>query len=184
MINNEFIEKVLVSEEDIEKALTKIADKINADFKDEEVVFVTILNGAFMFASDLMKKINLNCYIDFMQCSTYGNKAVSSGNFVVKKDITIDVNDKNVIVIEDILDSGYTMKNLLNYLKLKNPKSIKIATFIDKPARRAENVSADYVGVVMDDDSFIVGYGLDYAQKYRNLPYIGILKKEVYSSED
>ena len=103
---------------------------------------------------------------------------------MINNDITIDLNDKNVIVIEDILDSGHTMKNLLNYLKLKNPKSIKIATFIDKPARRAENVSADYVGVVMDDDSFIVGYGLDYAQKYRNLPYIGILKKEVYSFED
>lgn len=181
MKKNDIIEKVIVSESQIETTLNKIATEINSDYKGEAVVFVAILNGAFMFASDLMKKIELDCYIDFMQCSTYGNKTVSSGNFVVKKDITIDVNGKHVIIVEDILDSGYTMKNLLKYLKLKNPKTIKIATFIDKPARRVEDVHADYTGFVMDDDSFIVGYGLDYSQKYRNLPFIGVLKKEVYS---
>jgi len=127
-----------------------------------------------------VKKVNIECYVDFMQCSTYGDKTVSSGNFVIKKDLVMDISQKNVIVVEDILDSGYTIKNLLEYLKNKNPKTIKVATFIDKPARRAENVTADYVGVVMSEDHFIVGYGLDYAQKYRNLPYIGILKEEIY----
>jgi len=181
MIKDEFIEKIIVSKEDIEIYTSKIADRITKDYHGEEVVFVTILNGAFMFATDLLKKVKLDCYIDFMQCSTYGDKTVSCGNFVVKKDLTMDISNKHVIVVEDILDSGYTMKNLLEYLKLKNPKSIRVATFIDKPARRVEDVSADYIGVVMDDDSFIVGYGLDYAQKYRNLPYIGALKEEIYS---
>lgn len=180
MINSQVCEKIIISENDIDLTVSRIADEINRDFEGEEVVFVTILNGAFMFASDLMKKITLDCYIDFMQCSTYGDKTVSSGNFVVKKDISMDITGKNVIIIEDILDSGYTMKNLIQYLKIKNAKTIKIATFIDKPARRSENVEADYCGVVMEDDYFIVGYGLDYAQKYRNLPYIGVLKEHIY----
>ncbi len=180
MNNNSFCERIIVTEDEICLATTRIAEQINNDFCGEEVVFVTILNGAFMFATDLIKKVNLNCYIDFMQCSTYGDKTVSSGNFVIKKDLVMDVSGKNVIVVEDILDSGYTMKNLLEYLKNKNPKTIRVATFIDKPARRAENVCADYVGVTMSEDHFIVGYGLDYAQKYRNLPYIGILKEEIY----
>lgn len=180
MINNSVCEKIIISEKDIELAVERIAEKINQDFKGEDVVFVAILNGAFIFASDLMKKITLDCYIDFMQCSTYGDKTVSSGNFVVKKDINMDITGKNVIIVEDILDSGYTLKNLIEYLKIKNAKTIKIATFIDKPARRSENVSADYCGFVMKDDYFIVGYGLDYAQKYRNLPYIGVLKEHIY----
>ncbi len=180
MSDNSFIENVIVTQKQIDEETTRIANEITKDFKGSEVVFVTILNGSFMFASDLIKKVNLDCYIDFMQCSTYGNKTVSSGNFVVKKDITMDISEKNVIVVEDILDSGYTIKNLIEYLNLKNPKTIKVAAFIDKPMRRVEDVTADYVGVTMDDDSFIVGYGLDYAQKYRNLPYIGILKQEIY----
>lgn len=178
--SNSFCEKIIVSEKEIDAATTRIADEINRDYAGEEVVFLTILNGAFMFATDLMKKVDIDCYIDFMQCSTYGDKTVSSGNFVIKKDMTMDITEKNVIIVEDVLDSGYTMKNLIKYLKIKNPKSIKIATFIDKPARRAENVEPDYCGVVMKEDYFIVGYGLDYAQKYRNLPYIGVLKEELY----
>jgi len=180
MKDNSFCEKIIVTEEEISRATARIAEEINRDYRGEEVVFITILNGAFMFATDLIKKVNIECYVDFMQCSTYGDKTVSSGNFVIKKDLVMDISQKNVIVVEDILDSGYTIKNLLEYLKNKNPKTIKVATFIDKPARRAENVTADYVGVVMSEDHFIVGYGLDYAQKYRNLPYIGILKEEIY----
>ncbi len=178
---NSICEKLIISPEEIERETTRIAQEIDKDFEGEEVVFVAILNGAFMFASDLVKKVSLDCYIDFMQCATYGNKSVSSGNFVVKKDLTMDIEGKNVIIVEDVLDSGYTMKNLIRYLEERKPKSIKIATFVDKPARRKEDVTTDYCGVVMEDDLFIVGYGLDYAQKYRNLPYIGALKKEIYS---
>ena len=178
---NDFCERILVTESEIDALTTKISKEITNDYKSREVVFVAILNGAFMFASDLVKKVDVDCYIDFMQCSTYGDKTVSSGNFVVKKDLTMDITGKDVIIVEDILDSGYTLKNLCEYLKSKNPNSIKIATFIDKPKRRTEDIKADYCGFVMEDDSFIVGYGLDYAQKYRNLPYIGVLKEEIYN---
>ena len=143
MKDNTFCEKIIVTEEEIDLATTRIADEINRDYHGEEVVFIAILNGAFMFATDLIKKVELDCYVDFMQCSTYGDKTVSSGNFVIKKDLVMDISQKNGIVVEDILDSGYTIKNLLEYLKNKNPKTIKVATFIDKPARRAENVTAD-----------------------------------------
>ena len=178
--NNDF-EKIIISAEKIESEVSRIAKEISEDFPNEEVVFLTILNGAFMFATDLVKKVKLDCYIDFMQCSTYGNSTTSSGNFVVKKDLTMDISDKNVIVVEDVLDTGHTLKNLVNYLERKNPKCIKIATFVDKPARRKENIKADYCGVVMEDDLFIVGYGLDYAQKYRNLPFIAALKESIYT---
>lgn len=180
MKNYDFIEKVLVSEEQIKKEIERLSFEINTDYKGEDIVFITILNGAFMFASDLIKNIDANCVIDFMQCATYGDRTVSTGNFVVKKDISVNIEGKNVIIVEDILDSGYTLKNVVKYLEDKKPKSVKIATFMDKPKRRVENIEADYVGFVMDDDPFVVGYGLDYAQKYRNLPFVGVLKKEIY----
>jgi len=177
---NNICKEILVTREEIDAIVKNIGRQINADYKGEEVVFISILNGSFMFASDLMKEIELDCNIDFMQVSTYGNSTDTSGNFVVKKDVSIDVTDKHVIIIEDILDTGYTMKNLIEYFKIKHVKSLKIATMIDKPKRRTENVTADYVGYTMTDDSFIVGYGLDYAQKYRNLPYIGVLSDHLH----
>jgi hypoxanthine phosphoribosyltransferase len=180
-VSNNFCERILVTESEIDSLTTKISKEITKDYMGKEVVFIAILNGAFMFASDLVKKVNVDCYIDFMQCSTYGDKTVSSGNFIVKKDLTMNIAGKDIIIVEDILDSGYTLKNLKQYLELKNPNSIKIATFIDKPKRRTEDICADYCGLIMDDDSFIVGYGLDYAQKYRNLPYIAVLKEEIYN---
>ncbi len=173
--------EILFSKEMIEKKVCELGSQITNDYNGKDVVFVAILNGAFMFASDLIKSVKLDCYIDFMQVSTYGNDTKSSGTFVVKKDLSLDIKNKNVIIIEDILDTGYTLSNLLGYLAKYEPLSVKIATFIDKPARRLANVKADYVGFVLDENHFIVGYGLDYAQKYRNLPYIGILKEEIYS---
>ena len=177
---NVICEKILVTQDQIKENVSRIAKQINSDYAGEEVVFVSILNGSFMFTADLLKEITLDCHIDFMQVSTYGNGTNSVGNFVVKKDLSFDVTGKNVIIIEDILDTGYTMVNLIEYFKIKHVKSLKIATFIDKPRRRTENVSADYVGYTMEDDYFIVGYGLDYAQKYRNLPYIGVLSEHLH----
>ena len=116
-----------------------------------------------------------------MQASTYGNSDKSSGTFIVKKDISADIEGKDVIIVEDILDTGYTLSNLKGYLINKKPASISIVTFIDKPARREIDIHADYIGFRMEEDYFIVGYGLDYAQKYRNLPYVGVLHKELYS---
>ena len=183
MSNNisEVCEKVLYSEEVIAQRCTEIGKQISEDYAGGEVTLISILNGSFMFSSDLIKNITIECRIDFMQVSTYGNSSTTSGNFVIKKDITIDVTGKNVIIIEDILDTGYTMKNLIEYFKIKNVKTLKIATMIDKPKRRRENITADYVGFTMTDDSFIVGYGLDYAQKYRNLPYIGVLSDHLHA---
>ena len=179
-MNNNMCKEILVTREEINAIIKRIGKQINTDYQGEEVVFISVLNGSFMFASDLLKEIELNCNIDFMQVSTYGNSTDTSGNFVVKKDVSIDVTDKHVVIIEDILDTGYTMKNLIEYFKIKHVKSLKIATMIDKPKRRTENVTADYVGYTMNDDSFIVGYGLDYAQKYRNLPFIGVLAEHLH----
>ena len=175
-----FCKKTLFSKEEIDESISKIADQINNDYNGEEVVFVTVLNGAFMFATDLIKKINLDCFIDFIQCSTYGNNTVSSGELKIKKDLSLDIAGKHVIIVEDILDSGYTLSNLIKYIETKGPKSIKTAVFMDKTARREENIVPDYSAVVLDKDEFVIGYGLDYAQKYRNLPFVGVLKEEIY----
>ena len=180
MSENKICKEILITQKDIDNIVERIGNQINHDYAGEEVVFVSILNGSFMFTSDLLKHIELDCHIDFMQASTYGNSTTSSGNFVVKKDISLDVANKNVIIVEDILDTGYTMKNLVEYFRIKQVKTLKIVTMIDKPKRRTEDITADYVGYTMTDDSFIVGYGLDYAQRYRNLPYIGILADHLH----
>lgn len=181
MDNEQICSKILITEEQISEIVKRIGMQINSDYVGEEIVFVSILNGSFMFTADLLKQIKLDCNIDFMQVSTYGSSTNTTGNFVVKKDLSFDVTGKNVIIIEDILDTGYTMKNLIEYFKIKHVKTLRIAALIDKPHRRTEDVKADYVGYTMENDYFIVGYGLDYAQKYRNLPYIGVLSEHLHS---
>ncbi len=173
-------EKILFSNEEITKEVKRLGREIANDYEGKEVIFVSVLTGAFMFVSDLVRNVPLTSYIDFMQVSTYENSTETSGNFVIKKDLTSSIEGKDVIIVEDILDTGFTLYNLVEYIKSKNPASVKIAAFIDKPARRKQNISADYVGFTMKDDYFIVGYGLDYAQKYRNLPYVGVLSEHLY----
>ena len=180
MTEEKICEKIVISEDEIKENVKRVGEEISRDYEGEEVVFVSILNGSFMFMADLMKYIKIDCLIDFVHVSTYGDASSSAGNFIVKKDLSLDGTGKNIIIVEDILDTGYTLKNLLEYFKLKRVKSVKIATFIDKPHRRTEDVHADYVGYTMEYDAFIVGYGLDYAQKYRNLPYIGVLNEKLY----
>jgi len=181
MHNTEVCEKILISEQQIQKRVSEIGQIISKDYENKEIIFISVLNGSFMFTSDLMKCISVDCSVDFIQISTYGNGTSSSGEFIIKKDLSFDIAEKNVIVVEDIIDSGYTISKLYEYLQQRNPASLKIATFIDKPTRRKENVEADYVCFNMDNDDFIVGYGLDYSQKYRNLPFVGALNKEIYS---
>lgn len=182
MIQSNVCEKILISADDIVKKVSEIGKQISNDYNGKEIILISILNGSFMFTSDLAKNIDLDCMIDFMQISTYGNSTSSDGQFKIKKDLSQDICGKHVIVVEDIIDSGNTISKLIEYLHKKNPASLKVATLIDKPARRIVNVEADYAGFKMDEDYFIVGYGLDYAQKYRNLPYIGVLKEHIYSS--
>lgn len=174
-------EKILISEKEINEKVKQLGLQISKDYSGKEIIFVSVLNGSFMFSSDLLKCVDLDCSIDFIQVSTYGNGTSSTGNFVLKKDLSFDITDKHIIVLEDIIDSGYTIKRLKEFLSEKNPASLKIATFIDKPARRQVDVKADYVGFVLEEDYFIVGYGLDFSQKYRNLPYVGVLKEHIYS---
>lgn len=181
MATNDVCEKILISSDQIMNRVKELGEKISDDYDNQEIVFVSILNGSFMFTSDLMKYITTDCIVDFMQISTYGNDTSTSGQFVIKKDLSFDIENKNVIIVEDIIDSGYTLSKLIKYLEEKNPASLKIATLIDKPARRKMEVNADYVGFILNEDYFIVGYGLDYGQKYRNLPYVGVLEEHIYS---
>ncbi len=177
---DEFCKEVLYTQEQIEKRCKELGEKISNDYAGKQVTFISILNGAFMFTANLLKNITVDCRIDFMQVSTYGASTTTSGDFIVKKDLSLDIEGKDVIIVEDILDTGFTLYNLIKHLKKYNPNSIKICTMIDKPLRRVNDIEADYVGFTMDNDMFIVGCGLDFSQQYRNLPYICILNESIY----
>ena len=154
----------------------EIAKKIEEDYKNEEdLLVVGILKGANIFVADLIRNINLDVNMDFMSVSSYGNGTESSGTVKIIKDLDVDIENKNVLIVEDIIDSGLTLSNLVAALKTRNPKSLKLCTLLDKPQRRTVNIPVVYVGFVIED-KFIVGYGIDYAEKYRNLPYIGIVE--------
>lgn len=176
---NKDVAEVLFSKEEIEKIVTKLGEQITKDYQDKNLLLIGVLKGSVVFMSDLMRKINLNCKIDFMAISSYGNSTKSSGTIRLIKDLTTDISGFDVLIIEDILDSGKTLSHLREMLKLRNPKSFKICTFFDKPLRREVDLKADYVGAEIPD-KFIVGYGLDFAENYRNLEYIGVLKPEIY----
>ena len=163
---------VMISEAEIAKKVEEIAKQIEIDYKGEPLLVVGILKGASVFVSDLIRKINLDVSIDFMSVSSYGNSTESSGTVKILKDLDIDIAGKNVLIVEDIIDSGLTLSNLVKELQIRNPKSLKLCTLLDKPERRKTDVHVDYVGFVIED-KFIVGYGIDWAEKYRNLPYIG-----------
>ena len=173
------IEKVLFSEEQIDKILDRIGAEISKDYADKNLLLVGIIKGSVIFMADLMRKISVPCTIEFMALSSYGNGTRSSGVVRVIKDLSIDIKDYDVLIIEDILDSGNTLSQIKKMLEMRNPKSLKICTFFDKPERRTADIKADYVGAEIPDE-FIVGYGLDFAEKYRNLPYVGVLKPEMY----
>ena len=178
---NKDCERIVISEQQIADACKRIGEQITRDYSGEEIAFVSILNGAYAFTADIMRNVDVDCTIDFMQVSTYGDSTSSSGTLKIKRDLSGNITGKHVIILEDILDTGYTLRNLTNYLASKKPASMKICTFIDKPARRTEDIAADYYGFCFDEDLFLVGYGLDYAQKYRNLPYVAVLKPEIYA---
>ena len=173
------IEKVLFSKEQIKEIVSRLGAEISNDYKDKNLLLVGILKGSVVFMADLMRELTIPCNIEFMALSSYGSETRSSGVVRVLKDLSIDIKDYDVLVIEDILDSGNTLFQLKAMLEMRKPKSFKICTFFDKPERRTANISADYVGAEIPD-AFIVGYGLDYAEKYRNLSYVGVIKPEVY----
>ena len=163
---------VMIFEKEIADKVKAIAKQIEKDYEGEELLVVGILKGASVFVSDLIRNINLDVNIDFMSVSSYGNGTESSGTVRILKDLDVDIANKNVLIFEDIIDSGLTLSNLVKELGIRNPKSLKLCTLLDKPERRTVNIPVDYVGFVIED-KFIVGYGIDWAEKYRNLPYIG-----------
>lgn len=173
------LDRILLSEKEISEIVERIAKQIDEDYKEEEVEFVVVLKGSMLFASDLMRKVNVPLVIDFIQASSYGTGSKSTGEIIIKHELGADIKDKNIIIIEDIVDSGNTLFALKNLLLQREPKSIKICAMLNKQERREADLTADYIGAEIPDE-FVVGYGLDYAEKYRELPYIGILSRRVY----
>ncbi len=173
------IEKVLFSEQQIEEIVSRLGAEISRDYQGKNLLLVGILKGSVVFMADLMRKLTVPCNIEFMALASYGSGTRSSGVVRVIKDLSIDIKNYDVLVIEDILDSGNTLSQLKTMLELRQPRSFKICTFFDKPERRIADIKADYVGAEIPDE-FIVGYGLDFAEKYRNLSYVGVLKPELY----
>ncbi len=163
---------ILYTQEQIKDCVKRVARQIEKDFDGEEIVFVGILKGAFMFISDLAREVNLSTKIDFISVSSYGEKTTSSGVVKLIKDLDDDIAGKNVIIVEDIVDTGLTLKYLKDLLEQRKPKIIKLCTLLDKVSRRQVSIQTDYVGFEIND-YFVVGYGIDYAQKYRGLPYVG-----------
>ena len=173
------IQEVLFSEEQLKNRVQEIARQITADYQGKEIMLISVLRGSFVFMADLCRAIDLPCTLDFMAVSSYGKGTKSSGQVQITKDLSEDISDRHIIVVEDILDSGNTLSYLLKILENRHPASIRLCTLLDKPERRVKPVQVHYSGFTIPD-AFVVGYGLDYAEKYRNLPYIGILKPRVY----
>ena len=173
------IERILLTRDEIEAKVSEIGRRITEDFRDRDPIFVGVLKGCFIFMADLMRHVDIKCSMDFMAVSSYSGTS-STGAVKINKDLSQDIEGRHVIIVEDILDSGVTLSYLKRYLMGRKPASINIVTLLDKPARRKADVYADYSCFEVPD-AFVVGYGLDYNEHYRNLPYIGVLKPEVYS---
>ena len=180
MMIQQDIEKIMITEEELQARIQELGAELTAEYNDKFPLAIGVLKGALPFMTDLMKRFDTYVELDFMDVSSYGNATVSSGEVKILKDLNTSVEGRDILIIEDIIDSGLTLSYLVELFKYRKAKSIKIVTLLDKPSGRRVELNADYVGFQVPD-GFVVGYGLDYAEKYRNLPYIGILKPEVYS---
>jgi len=180
MLND--IEKCLVSQEDIAQKVAEMGEQLSADYVDKNLVVVGILKGAVVFLSDLIRQIKIPLYLDFMAVSSYGSSTESSGVVRILKDLDNSIEGKDVLIVEDIVDSGLTLKYLLENLQARRPNSVKVCTLLDKQARRTIPIDIQYSGFTIPDE-FAVGYGLDYNNKYRNLPGVYVLKKEIYGGK-
>lgn len=173
---------ILIDTDEIAKRTAEIGAQLERDYAGREPVFVGVLKGSYIFMSDLVRQTTLHGVVDFMQVSSYGDRETSTtGAVKIVQDLSMSIEGRDVIIVEDILDSGVTLSYLTKLLWGRNPASLRIATLLDKPSRRQADIHADYVGFEVPD-AFVVGYGLDYNQKYRNLPYIGVLKPEIYAN--
>lgn len=173
------IKEILISKEDIEKKVCELGMRISRDYQGKELMLVGILKGSVPFMADLLRRITIPCTMDFMAVSSYGNSSESSGVVRILKDLDFEVENKHILLVEDIIDSGTTLSYLVDYLKGRKAKSIEIACLLNKQEARKVKINAKYIGFEVPD-YFLVGFGLDYAEKYRNFPYVGILKEEIY----
>ena len=173
------VKYVLMNEDEIKAAVQMVAGEINKDFGDEPILAVVVLKGSMFFASDLLRELKMPVTLEFMKVSSYGSGSKSSGNIDIKLDIAEDLTGKNVIIIEDIIDSGNTLARLKDVLSKRNANCVKICTLLDKIGRRETEIDADYTGRQVPDE-FVIGYGLDFSENYRSLPYIGVLDEKVY----
>lgn len=176
---NKDVERILVTEEELNTIARRLGAQITKDYEGKHLLVVAVLKGSIYFFTDLTRYIELPCQLDFIQASSYGEGTVSSGVIKIVKDISDDLTGFDVLLVEDILDTGNTLKYILGMLEKRNPNSLSVVTLLDKAERRVADVKAKYVGCDVPNE-FVVGYGLDYNQEYRNLPYIGVLKKEIY----
>lgn len=177
----DFVKKILIDETTIAEKIDELGKRITEDYKGKEVIFIGILRGSVVFMADLIRKVDLHCKIDFMSMSSYLGTS-STGAVKIKKDLTYDIENKEVIVIEDIVDTGTTLNYLRDYLKLRNPASLKFCTLLDKPSRRKVDFKCDYSGFIIPNE-FVIGFGLDYNESYRNLPYVAVLDEKYIDEE-
>jgi hypoxanthine phosphoribosyltransferase len=180
---NQDIEKVLISEEELQEKVKELGKQLTEEYQDRFPLAIGVLKGAMPFMADVLKRVDAYMEMDFMDVSSYGNSTVSSGEVKIVKDLDTKVEGRDILIIEDIIDSGLTLSYLVELFRYRKAKSIKIVTLLDKPSGRKADIKADYVGFIVPDE-FVVGYGLDFAEKYRNLPYIGVLKPEVYTNPE
>ena len=178
MIDNDVL-KVLITEDELRKRVYELGDQLTKDYSGKDVVVISVLKGSIMFMADLLRAFNNHVEIDFMVVSSYGAGVVSTGAVKMIKDVFLSIEGKDVLIVEDILDTGRTLHYIKEYLQGRKPNSIRICTLLDKPERREADISADYVGFTVPDE-FVIGYVLDFNEKYRNLPYIGVLKPSLY----
>ncbi|HEX8463013.1 MAG TPA: hypoxanthine phosphoribosyltransferase [Abditibacterium sp.] len=176
------VESILLSTEQIQARVAELGAQISRDYEGKDPIFVSVLVGAFMFTSDLLREVTIPCSVDFMAISSYGKETRSSGVVRVMKDLDLSVESRHVIIIEDIIDTGLTLNYLLDNIRNRNVASVKVAALLDKPSRRLTDVGVDYIGFEVPDE-FVIGYGLDFAQRYRNFPYVGVLRPEVYGGK-
>lgn len=177
---NQDIERVLISEEELQARIAELGKELAADYGDKEPIFIGVLKGVVNFFTDMVRATPIMCQYEFMAVSSYGAGTSTSGTVKMLKDVTCDIKGRHVVILEDILDSGLTLKFVREHLQAMEPASLKICTLLDKPERRKVDVYADYIGFTIPNE-FVVGYGLDYNEFYRNLPFVGVLKPEVYS---
>ncbi|MFF2020051.1 MULTISPECIES: hypoxanthine phosphoribosyltransferase [Paenibacillus] len=175
------IKEVLISEEEIQQKIKELGTVLSKEYAGRNPLVICVLKGAFIFMADLVKVITVPLEMDFMAVSSYGASTKSSGVVKIIKDLDVSVEGRDVLIVEDIIDSGLTLSYLIELLRNRNAKSVSVVTLFDKPAGRTVNLEAEYTGFVLPDE-FVVGYGLDYAERYRNLPYVGVLKPEIYSN--